>query len=249
MTHVYRRPKQLYRHIIRGSISLIILLLPLSHDLNSLQLIGLLTTLLWFTIVVETWAADRILIFDLEGKKKDNDEECPPVSDEYKGVVALLLEKGAEVNAKGGYYGNALQAASARGHQEVVALLLEKGAEVNAQGGHYGNALQAALVRGHQEVVACLLAKGAEVSVNGEYDGNALRATWAEDYRDMIEFLQEKAAQGAALIEHYHNVLQKASVSGDREVVESLLKEGAQGGHYGNALQAASARRPMILSM
>jgi len=51
-----------------------------------------------------------------------------------------LLAKGADINAQG-TYGNALQAASAKGHQAVVELLLAKGADVNAQGGLYGNAL------------------------------------------------------------------------------------------------------------
>jgi hypothetical protein len=37
------------------------------------------------------------------------------------------LEKGADVNAQGGHYGNALQAASDGGHDSVVTLLLEKG--------------------------------------------------------------------------------------------------------------------------
>jgi ankyrin repeat protein len=49
--------------------------------------------------------------------------------------VTLLLEKGADVNAQGGYFGNALQAASSGGHDSVVTLLLDKGADVNAQGG------------------------------------------------------------------------------------------------------------------
>ena len=47
----------------------------------------------------------------------------------------MLLDKGAEVNAQGGGYGNALQAASSGGHETVVQMLLDKGAEVNAQGG------------------------------------------------------------------------------------------------------------------
>jgi hypothetical protein len=47
--------------------------------------------------------------------------------------VKLLLENGAEVNAKGGNMGM-----HSRQH-----LLLENGAEVNAEGGIYGNALQA----------------------------------------------------------------------------------------------------------
>ena len=75
-------------------------------------------------------------------------------------VVELLLGKGADVNAQGGHYGNALQAASAGGDEKVVELLLGKGADVNAQGGYYGTALQAASVRGHEKVVE-LLRKGA----------------------------------------------------------------------------------------
>jgi hypothetical protein len=67
--------------------------------------------------------------------------------------VRLLLEAGADVNAQGGRYGNALQAASVRGHDQVVQRLLEAGADVNAQGGEHGNALRAASVGGHDQVV------------------------------------------------------------------------------------------------
>ncbi|KAK8064712.1 hypothetical protein PG994_007350 [Apiospora phragmitis] len=74
-----------------------------------------------------------------------------------------LLETGAEVNAQGGNFGNALQAASLGGHEAIVRLLLEKGAEVNAQGRHYGNALQAALYEPDEATVRLLLEKGAEV--------------------------------------------------------------------------------------
>ncbi|KAI4086592.1 MAG: hypothetical protein L6R37_008403 [Teloschistes peruensis] len=40
----------------------------------------------------------------------------------------MLLDKGADVNAQGGRYRNALQAASAEGHGQVVQMLLDKGA-------------------------------------------------------------------------------------------------------------------------
>jgi ankyrin repeat protein len=80
--------------------------------------------------------------------------------------VKLLLDKGADVNApvnaQGGGYGNALQAASHTGHEAVVKLLLDKGANVNAQGGRYGNALQAASHTGHEAVVKLLLENGAD---------------------------------------------------------------------------------------
>ena len=78
--------------------------------------------------------------------------------------MELLLENGAEVNAEGGEYGNALQAASYVGNEAVVKLLLESGAEVNAEGGKYGNALQAASYEGNEAVVKLLLENGAEVN-------------------------------------------------------------------------------------
>ena len=46
-------------------------------------------------------------------------------------MVKLLLDRGANVNAQGGHYGNALQAASEGGHEAVVKLLLDKGAHSN----------------------------------------------------------------------------------------------------------------------
>src|SRR5438045_3354197 len=44
-------------------------------------------------------------------------------------TIKYLLSQGADVNAQGGFYGNALQAASAEGHEKVVGLLLDKGAD------------------------------------------------------------------------------------------------------------------------
>jgi ankyrin repeat protein len=44
-------------------------------------------------------------------------------------VVKFLLEQGAEVNAMGGWYGNALQAASYRRHGGVTKMPLAWGAQ------------------------------------------------------------------------------------------------------------------------
>ncbi|KAL5381794.1 hypothetical protein DPSP01_006977 [Paraphaeosphaeria sporulosa] len=45
-------------------------------------------------------------------------------------TAELLIDKGAEVNAQGGYYGNALQAALVGTHESTVRILVERGAHV-----------------------------------------------------------------------------------------------------------------------
>jgi ankyrin repeat protein len=62
----------------------------------------------------------------------------------HEKVMQILVDVGADINAQGGVYGNALCAASVGGHEKVVQMLVDVGADVNAQGGVYGNALQAA---------------------------------------------------------------------------------------------------------
>lgn len=46
-------------------------------------------------------------------------------------IVQFLLNHGADVNAHGGHYGNALQVAASRGNEAIVQLLLTSGADVN----------------------------------------------------------------------------------------------------------------------
>ncbi len=53
----------------------------------------------------------------------------------YENIVQLLIKKGADVNAEGGEYGNALQAASEEGHENIVQLLIEMGTDVQALDG------------------------------------------------------------------------------------------------------------------
>ncbi|KUM55675.1 hypothetical protein ACN42_g11571, partial [Penicillium freii] len=155
-----------------------------------------------------------------------------------------LIDKGADVNAQGGYYGNALQAASQRGHQEIVNLLLNNGADVNAQGGEYGNALQAASQRGHQEIFNLLLNNGADVNAQGGEYSNALQAASAEGHQEIVDLLLNNGADVNAQGGGYSNALYTASQEGHQEIVNLLLNKGAdinaQGGRYGNALQAAS---------
>lgn len=54
------------------------------------------------------------------------------------GTARDLIDSGEDVNAQGGEYGNALQAASTKGHQEIVQLLLDKGADITRRVANMG---------------------------------------------------------------------------------------------------------------
>jgi hypothetical protein len=131
------------------------------------------------------------------------------------------------VNAQGGEYGNALQAASIGGHEAVVRLLLDKGADVNAQGGEYGNALQAASVEGREVVVRLLLDKGADVNAQGGEYGNALQAASSQGHEAVVKLLLHKDADVNVQGGFYGNALQAASFGGHEQAVRMLLNAGA----------------------
>ena len=128
-------------------------------------------------------------------------EKCSPLY--YTSLTGLerasrsLLSSGSDVNAKGGMYGNPLQAASAHGHTRIVRLLLESGADVTTQGGWYGNALRAASAEGHDEIVQLLLEQGAEDVTPQEGWGwysSALEAASSGGHDKVVRLLEKKGA-------------------------------------------------------
>ncbi|PQE10657.1 Pfs NB-ARC and Ankyrin domain protein [Rutstroemia sp. NJR-2017a BBW] len=75
--------------------------------------------------------------------------------------IHTIINLGANVNARGGKYGSALQAASARGYFSIVKLLLDLGADVNTTpGGGYSTPLELAEAGGFQNIVKLLKARG-----------------------------------------------------------------------------------------
>lgn len=71
-------------------------------------------------------------LFDLRSQDEHGQRALLWAEIGHQKVVQTLLTKGVKVNAQGGFYGNALQAASVEGYKKVVQILLTKDAKVNA---------------------------------------------------------------------------------------------------------------------
>jgi ankyrin repeat protein len=90
------------------------------------------SALLWAARHGQEATAQKSLREKANIQATNDDEEAPlllAAENGHKQVVKLLADKGADVNAQCGYYGNALQVASYRGNEAVVKLLVARGAK------------------------------------------------------------------------------------------------------------------------
>lgn len=162
----------------------------------------------------------------------------------HTATVAILLEHGADFEAQGGSFGNALNTAVINGHAKITSMLLDMGADMYLQYKKYGNALNEASEMGFQEIVEIILSKGVDINAEGGRYGNALQAASIGGSREIVEILLSKGADVNAKGGWFNSALQAASCKGFQEIVEILLDKGAdvnaKGGPYGSALQAAS---------
>jgi ankyrin repeat protein len=127
-------------------------------------------------------------------------------------TMQMLMDAEADVNAQGGYYGNALLATLVNGHAKMVQMLRDPGAEMNAQGADCSIILQAASVHGHAKVVQILMDAGADANAqDGEY-GNAPAAASRGGHERVVQMLIGAGA-----------VNRKDSIGDDKALVSDRL--------------------------
>jgi hypothetical protein len=138
-------------------------------------------------------------------------------------VVQLLLEKGANINARIGVDGNtALQIASYEGHEKVVRLLLEKGADVNARGGSDGAALGVALQVYFEQWIR--FSQTVDVS-SAYFRDHSSKLSSNEEIEKVLRVLLDKREETRAS-DGYNETIQAASDKGVENLVQSLLEKG-----------------------
>lgn len=156
----------------------------------------------------------------------------------------LLDERGCDVDAVHGKFGQAIQIAARFGHRNVVELLLERGANLGRHCGKFGYPLQAAAYGGHAETVKLMLDSGADINAIGGEHCTALIAACDQQHPAVVKVLLDRGADIDILCVHRGKALNVAAGTGNKPIVRMLLAKGADindvCGGYGTPLYAAA---------
>ncbi|KAF3201204.1 hypothetical protein TWF191_003464 [Orbilia oligospora] len=160
-------------------------------------------------------------------------------------VVKLLLENGANIEAKGYYNDTPLHLAVERKHEAIVGLLVNSGADIEAMS-DFGTPLAFAVNEGNRSMVSLLIENGADIEGDGRY--TPLTVAVLGGMVEIAEFLIDKGANVGAKFNlvpypddvhvlapegfcfeynHGYGLLLVAAASGNVAVVELLLNCGA----------------------
>ncbi len=126
--------------------------------------------------------------------------------------MELLLDKGADVNAKASNGGTALMVASQNGHKVVVQSLLSKGAEVKAKTKDGRTASMIASQNGHKEIKE-LLAKGPTTTASQA--SGSVTTTGTTAVAEKYERLDDSRRLGLRIQVLASRILEKSDGSSD----------------------------------
>jgi ankyrin repeat protein len=148
-----------------------------------------------------------------------------------KAVVKVLLEKGADLEAKDDTGQTPLSVASEKGHKDVVQLLLAAGqVDVDSKDKNGQTPLWMAARNGHEGIVQLLLERG-QVNVEAEDSEYSRTPLWMAAYNgheDVVQLLLERGQVNveAKDSEYSRTPLWAAAYNGHEDVVQLLLERG-----------------------
>lgn len=114
--------------------------------------------------------------------------------EENNAIVRLLLEKGADIEARDKEGNQPLYYAVIMDNKDMVRLLLEKGADIEARNKEGNQALYYALVLNYKAMLRLLLDKGADVEAKDKLGNTALFNAVISEKEAIIRLLLEKGA-------------------------------------------------------
>ena len=141
-------------------------------------------------------------------------------------VAKLLLDKGADVNARATWDGTPLTDAADSNNLPLAELLVDRGANVNATCPFGCTCLHHAV--SSKNVAEFLITKGADVNIKDNNGRTPLNWAVRRRHKDVVELLIAKGADVNAKNNEGETPLSIAEEKGHTEIVELLRKHGAK---------------------
>ena len=104
-------------------------------------------------------------------------------------MVRILVEGGADVDARNDFGGPALHVAIDGENREMVRILVAAGANVDAKNSFGDPALHRAILKGDSELVRILVEAGADVDITNAFGDSALSRAVHEGNKEILQIL------------------------------------------------------------
>lgn len=147
----------------------------------------------------------------------------------HKDISALLLRRGAKIEAKS-YYGptiSALNVAITANHESIVKLLLTHGADMEMRDEEGLTVLHVAVMRGRTSIIKLLLLNGADLSSRDKRGSTALLVAAMKDQTSIVELLLAHGADMEIRFQDGKTALMIAIQKHRPNIVKLLLLHGA----------------------
>ncbi|UPL01629.1 hypothetical protein LCI18_012563 [Fusarium solani-melongenae] len=140
-------------------------------------------------------------------------------------VLAVICQKGTEINSPDSRGMTALHLCSQRGFFEPVRLLLAQGADKNSTNDSGETALIWAARNGHGQVVRLLIASGADCMMEDDEGWTALHWAVISGYDELVKLLLEPHSELSPDETQTNKALVLAAESGNSKTTEMLLQQ------------------------
>jgi ankyrin repeat protein len=167
-------------------------------------------------------------------------------------IAAILISRGADLDAEDPTYSTPLYLAAEQGHPKVVEFLISKGAEVNVKSNKWGytplqraawesvtmrkhlggrTVAEAELNENYLEIVGMLLEKGAKVNARDNGGKTPLDQAVRNGEKEIVALLRKHGGR--------HGTIDGAAYGGDIEAVKGFLANGVEVNVKGGSIMGA----------